>query len=119
MDPYYVHKFAPEFDQIEWSWTDRAFTSEPSGRSIAYYFRIIQSPTPGYNCRPIALLESGRSCDLMNPNPDTTESLMNPQDGSDAAKLIDTEDACYSDPDEPASFCEERAWTSPFYITRQ
>ncbi len=116
MDPYFTATFHNE--QIEWSWTDTAFMDEPPGRSVAYYFRVIQSETPGYNCRPIALLESGRTCNLGDPEASLVESLINPQDGSDQKSLLEIEDLCYSDPLEPESFCRERAWTSPFYITR-
>jgi len=115
MDPYNSEDVNGE--QIEWSWTDDTFVNEPSGRSVAYYFRIIQSQTPGYNCRPIALLESGISCDLMEPNPVTVEAMINPQDGSTPKPLSEIEDPCYAD--QPDSSCEERAWTSPFYITRE
>jgi len=117
IDPYYVEEINNE--QIEWSWTDEKFINEPVGRSVAYYFRIIQSPTPGYNCRPIALLENGQSCDLKDPKPDVVEAKINPQDGSSPVSLFEIEDPCYSDPSEPESYCQERAWTSPFYIVRK
>jgi hypothetical protein len=117
IDPYDVIELNNE--QIEWSWTDDAFINEPNGRSVAYYFRIIQSPTPGYNCWPIALLENDQPCDLKNPKPDIIESRINPQDGSTPESLLDIEDPCYSDPAEPESYCEERAWTSPFYIVKK
>ena len=116
MDPYLV----AEFNQIriEWSWTDREFEKEPAGRSVVYYFRVIQAPTPGYNCRPIALLESGQSCRGNDPLPSQIESRVNPQDGSPPAALSSIQDVCYSDPAVPDSYCQERAWTSPFYIQK-
>ena len=117
MDPYFVAHF--DHTSVEWSWTDREFLKEPRGRSVAYYFRIIQAPTPGYNCRPIALLQSGRSCGLKDPVDYEIEYSINPQDGSEPKPLIEIEDPCYSDPREPESYCQERAWTSPFYVIRE
>jgi len=116
MDPYAVVEFNQA--QVEWTWSDPAFEKEPAGRWVAYYFRIIQSPTPGYNCRPIALLESGRNCDPFQPADGEVESRINPQDGSKPAPLTEIQDACYSNPPEPESYCQERAWTSPFYIQK-
>jgi hypothetical protein len=117
MDPYHVAEM--DGTQVEWSWIDKEFRNEPKGRSVAYYFRIIQKPTPGYNCRPIALIQSGRSCDALKPANSYLSKTANPQDGSQPASLLEIEDDCYSNPDEPDSFCEERAWTSPFYVIRK
>lgn len=85
---------------------------------MVYYFRVIQAPTPGYNCRPIALLDSGKSCKGMVPKPGDLEARVNPQDGSKPASLSSIPDACYSDPAVPESYCQERAWTLPFYIKK-
>jgi len=117
MDPYHVAEFNRV--KVDWNWTDPAFTNEPGGRSVVYYFRIIQAPTPGYNCNPVALLNSGASCDLKDPGGAEIESRINPQDGEATETLIEIDDPCYSDPTEPKSFCQERAWTSPFYVIRR
>ncbi len=117
MDPYHVEQL--DGTQIEWSWTDPQFVEEPAGRSVAYYFRVIQKPTPGYNCRPIALIDSGRSCYSGEPNNDELAAAVNPQDGSAPQSLLEIDDLCYSTPDEPESFCQERAWTSPFYMIKE
>ncbi len=117
MDPYHVENISGK--AIEWSWTDENFVDEPEGRSVAYYFRIIQEPTPGYNCNPTYLLESGESCDRNDPAPARIERQINPQDGSEPVPLSSIEDACYTDLDDPKTYCEERAWTSPFYIIRE
>jgi hypothetical protein len=47
------------------------------------------------------------------------ERKVNPQDGPAAKPRSSFGDPCYSDPGEPGSFCQERAWTSPFYIQRR
>ncbi len=117
MDPYYTAQLGD--GQIEWSWTDPEFVKEPPARSVAYYFRIIQEPTPGYNCRPIALLDSGKTCNLHNPPDARIEAQVNPQNGAKSIPLLDIADPCYSDKTEPQSYCQERAWTSPFYVIRK
>jgi len=117
MDPYYVEKLSGA--AIEWSWTDMRFTEEPKGRSVAYYFRIIQEPTEGYNCNPTYILESGRTCKANDPDPLEIEKKINPQNGAAPTPLSSIPDACYTDPKDPKTFCEERAWTSPFYIVRE
>ncbi|MCP4756022.1 MAG: hypothetical protein GY866_34610, partial [Proteobacteria bacterium] len=61
---------------------------------------------------------SGRSADLKNPRPADVEAMINPQDGSVPKSLLEIRDLSYSDPAEPDSYCQERAWTSPFYMTR-
>ena len=116
LDPYFVAQFNQT--QIDWSWTDAKFDQEPAGRSVVYYFRLIQAPTPGYNCRPIALLDSGKSCSGMNPKPAELEARVNPQNGAKPESLSAIADACYSDPAVPESYCQERAWTSPFYVQK-
>lgn len=116
IDPYYVANVSGT--AIEWSWTDNYFLEEPKGRSVAYYFRVIQEPTPGYNCNPTYLLESGKTCEALNPDPEAIEPQINPQDGSQPLPLFNLNDKCYSDLNDPKTFCEERAWTSPFYIVR-
>jgi len=115
-DPYQVEEFHAE--QVDWSWSDPEFSREPLGRTVAYYFRVIQEPTEGYNCHPIALLESGRTCPI-DVNAKRIERKVNPQDGPAAKPRSSFGDPCYSDQGEPGSFCQERAWTSPFYIERE
>lgn len=117
IDPYYVANVSGA--AVEWSWTDKEFENEPKGRSVAYYFRIIQEPTEGYNCNPTYLIESGKSCNAKNPDPLEIEKKINPQDGSKPAALSSIKDACYTDVNDPKTYCEERAWTSPFYIVRE
>ncbi|HUT55133.1 MAG TPA: DUF3604 domain-containing protein [bacterium] len=117
MDPYDTAQLGDE--QIEWSWTDPEFVNEPPGRSVAYYFRVIQAPTPGYNCRPIALLESGKTCNLHDPPDARIEAQTNPQNGAQPKPLLDIPDPCYSVKSLPQSYCQERAWTSPFYVIRK
>jgi Protein of unknown function (DUF3604) len=116
MDPYDVIKV--EGTQIETSWTDKKFIIEKEDRNVIYYFRIIQKPTPGYGCNPVAALKDDKVCDPLNPSPHETEKLSNPQDGADPVSLLNIEDNCYTDKSKPESYCEERAWTSPFYVTR-
>ena len=117
IDPYYVEEVAGT--AIEWFWTDKEFATEPKGRSVAYYFRIIQQPTEGYDCNPTYLLESGRTCVDYTPNPLDIEKKINPQDGTKPTPLSSIPDACYTNINDPKTFCEERAWTSPFYIVRE
>jgi Protein of unknown function (DUF3604) len=116
IDPYHVEDLKGV--RVEWSWTDKEFVNESSGRSVAYYFRIIQEPTPGYNCDIIGYLDNGRLCDPKNPYPSEVEALGNPQDGSDPVSYINIEDECYSDENVLDSYCEERAWTSPFFLIK-
>ena len=115
-DPYHAEEFHAE--QVDWHWSDPAFEREPAGRTAAYYFRVIQAPTEGYNCNPIALLKSGKTCPSQ-VNQDKIERRVNPQDGSTPQARSSFADACYTDPNNPESFCQERAWTSPFYIERE
>lgn len=118
MDPYYVEKLSGA--AVEWSWTDTHFTEEPKGRSVAYYFRIIQEPTEGYNCNPTYLLETKRkTCIAEIPDPLEIEKMINPQDGTAPKPLSSIPDACFTDVKDPKTYCEERAWTSPFYIVRE
>jgi hypothetical protein len=117
MDPYYVVNNVGA--AVEWTWTDNKFTDEPKGRSVAYYFRIIQEPTEGYNCNPVYVLETRKTCDPENPAPLEIEKKSNPQDGSAPTPLSSIPDPCYTDVKDPKTFCEERAWTSPFYIVRE
>jgi len=116
-DPYQVERF--DAAQIEWSWTDPDFIQEPPGRTVAYYFRVIQEPTEGYNCNPAALLRSAKTCNGAAPSPEELNLRTNPQDGSPPAPLKSIADDCYTDVNNPAGSCEERAWTSPVYVTRR
>lgn len=116
-DPYYVADFNDSM--LEWTWTDEKFLEQPTNRSVAYYFRIIQVPTEGYSCGPIAMLERGEGCNTYDPLPAKVEARANPQDGSAPEPLNRIADKCYTDPDDPTSYCRERAVTSPFYITRK
>ena len=117
MDPYYVENV--NGDAIEWSWTDKEFVKEPDGRNVAYYFRVIQEPTEGYNCNPIYMLEQGKVCNDGDPDQFEIEAKINPQDGSEPVKLSSIPDTCYTDVNDPKTYCEERAWTSPFYIVKE
>lgn len=118
MDPYYVENISAT--AIDWTWTDTKFTEEPKGRSVVYYFRIIQEPTEGYNCNPAYLLEPKRTtCRALNPDSLEVAKKSNPQNGVAPVPLSSIPDACYTDPKDPKTFCEERAWTSPFYIIRE
>ena len=114
-DPYHVEQIHRE--QVDWSWSDPAFADEPAGRVAAYYFRVIQEPTEGYNCNPIALLQSGQTCQSKVGH-DKIEREVNPQNGGQPKPRSGFKDACYTDPQKPESYCQERAWTSPFYIQR-
>jgi hypothetical protein len=117
MDPYAtIELHQPQGD---WTWTDKDFAQEKHGRSVAYYFRVIQEPTPGYNCRPTARLTRGKSCDNRTPNPDEVSKKANPQDGSAPVSRAALRDACYSDAGDLETYCEERAWTSPVYIVKE
>ena len=73
MDPYDVIKV--EGIQIETSWTDNEFVKEKENRNVIYYFRIIQKPTPGYGCNPVAVLNNDKVCDPLNPSAHETEKL--------------------------------------------
>lgn len=117
MDPYAVFEFNQA--QVEWNWTDKSFAKEPRGRSVAYYFRVIQEPTPGYNCRPAARLEKARTCDSRKARPDYVTGKANPQDGSEPADRAQQGDPCYSDAGVVETYCEERAWTSPVYVVKE
>jgi hypothetical protein len=117
IDPYHVANVSGA--AIEWTWTDENFLNEPKGRSVAYYFRIIQEPTEGYNCNPTYILESGKNCYAKDPDPLEIEKKINPQDGSKPTPLSSIADACYTDVNDPKTYCEERAWTSPIYIVRE
>ncbi len=117
INPYYTEEVSGK--SIEWSWTDENFVNEPGGRSVAYYFRVIQEPTPGYNCNPTYTIEQGKECRIDEPDEKAVEEKINPQDGSEPAPLASIPDNCYTDLDDPETYCEERAWTSPFYIIRE
>jgi len=117
IDPYHVADV--NGTALEWSWTDKNFKDEAPGRSVAYYFRVIQVPTEGYSCGPVAMLKRGEACNTYDPLPSEVEARSNPQDGSNPEPLIRIKDKCYTDTSDPASYCEERAVTSPFYITRK
>lgn len=117
MDPYAVFEF--EDPQVELTWRDGSFDEEERGRSLAYYFRVIQKPTPGYSCSPAARLTNGESCDYEDPKPKKVSKMANPRYDQAPIPRDEIEDACYSDTDDEETFCEERAWSSPFYITRQ
>lgn len=116
-DPYWVAEFHRE--QVEWSWTDSEFKKEAPGRSVAYYFRVIQEPTPGYNCRPTARLTRGQTCDNRIPKPEKVAAKANPQGRAEPVSRAELGDACYSDAEDVETYCEERAWTSPIYIVKE
>ncbi len=65
------------------------------------------------------MLEQGKMCGPDDPNDDEIEAKTNPQDGSAPVKLNTIPDACYTDVNDPETYCEERAWTSPFYIVKE
>jgi len=117
LDPYATIEFHQ--GQVEWTWTDPEFEREAPGRSVAYYFRVIQEPTPGYNCRPTARLTRGQSCDNRIPKPDEVAKKANPQGKASPISRAALGDACYSDAGDLATYCEERAWTSPIYIVKE
>ena len=117
MDPYATFEF--DGAQIDWTWTDKGFVDEKPGRSLAYYFRVIQKPTPGYNCRPTARLTGGGTCKNGKPRPIAVAKKANPQDGSEPVPRDSLDDACFSDAGDEETFCEERAWTSPIYIVKE
>jgi hypothetical protein len=117
MDPYATVELGEA--QVEWSWKDEGFEREDPGRSVAYYFRVIQEATPGYNCRPTARLTRAQSCDSRMARPDYVDKKANPQDGSKPISRDRLGDPCYSDPGDVETFCEERAWSSPVYIIRE
>ncbi|GAF71605.1 unnamed protein product, partial [marine sediment metagenome] len=117
MDPYAVFEFNDT--ELEWTWTDEAFENEKQGRSVAYYFRVIQEPTPGYNCRPAERLNQGQTCDNRIPLSDYVSEKANPQDGSMPHPRDQLGDLCYSEAGDESTYCEERAWTSPIYIVKE
>jgi hypothetical protein len=119
MDPYHVHEFDGPTAQVEWKWSDPKFEKEAPGRIVAYYFRVVQVPTEGYLCNPAAFLEEQKMCRPKDPPSIEVDTKVNPQDGSEPAPRNTISDTCYTDPSDPRTFCEERAWTSPVYITRQ
>jgi hypothetical protein len=117
IDPYHLHHFKGEPAQVEWEWSDAAFENETPGRSVAYYFRVIQAPTEGYQCNPTAYLEEQNNCLPGDPSSIEVDMKVNPQDGSEPVPRNSIEDTCYTDPSDPRTYCRERAWTSPVYIT--
>jgi len=117
IDPYATFEFHE--GQVEWTWTDPVFEREARGRSVAYYFRVIQEPTEGYNCNPTARLEAGKTCDNGEPGPKDVGRKANPQDGAAAVARDQLGDACYSDRDDQSSWCQERAWSSPVYVVKE
>jgi hypothetical protein len=117
MDPYATFEFHQ--GQVEWTWTDEAFEREAKGRSVAYYFRVIQDPTEGYNCNPNARLTRGSSCQNDEPGPKDVGRKANPQDGAAPIPRDQLGDKCYSDRDDKSTWCEERAWSSPVYVVKE